>query len=573
MGQIAENQKIAFNQTEGMLNIYEKRLISAYRGSLKQIRNDIMKLNEKVTWSFSELRKYNRLEKLQKQVANELVKLGRLTGVELAKVNTNIVENTYNRSWFGYEKEIKTSLAFGKINPDLVKGIVTEPYPNVKLKDLIKNVTQQQVNRIVFDIGQSLALGEGAAKAARRLRNSLNIGFNQSMRIARTEGLRASSKAQLVSTERSQDLGIEITKQWHTNLDGRERSSHRNINEQLADKKGLFHIGTATAEAPRLFGIAKEDINCRCYYTEEIDDLPENIEKRVTPKSIDKSRQMTFDDFQEEKGIKKNKEVPKAKEPKEPRFKPARTVDEAVKFAKNNNIAKQIDYNGISLEHINAINKTLIRLKEKYKQPFPYIQLNTKMGEGATAGANAVQLKLNKRAFSKNSIREMYHDTHTGFKENTKNSLRLINENDKRKLVSEQEAKRYKETLTETIKFKRSNTAFKGEEINTIITHEFGHTLADIKLGLITKNPVNKLLRSKGGSNYIKKSDELIERLDSLFDKYVTKKTDGYIYDVSVYATENKDEFLAENFVLWDKNPSLVKKDISKFFKDLVELL
>jgi len=306
MGQVAQNQKVAFNQSEAMLNLYEKKLLGIYRGSLKQIRSDLMKLNEKAKWSFSELSKYNRLDKLKTQIANEIRKLGRQSAAGLARTNTNIVTNTYNRSWFGYEKEIQTSLAFGKINPELVQGIVTEPYPDVKLSDLVKGVTQQTANRISFEIGQSLTLGEGAAKMAQRIKNTLNISYNRAVTIARTEGLRASSKAQLVSTQRSQDLGIDIVKVWDSTNDSRTRPSHVSMEGQKANTDGLFTLVSgknrgAQAEAPRLFGIAEEDINCRCTYIEEVDDIPENIEKRVTPASKNKYKQLTFKEWEKER--------------------------------------------------------------------------------------------------------------------------------------------------------------------------------------------------------------------------------------------------------------------------------
>lgn len=70
----------------------------------------------------------------------------------------------------------------------------------------------------------------------------------------------------------------------------------------VKSKKGLFTLKSgsnagATAEAPRLFGIASEDIQCRCNYYEEIDDISDKLASK--PSIGDEIVNMTYSEWKE----------------------------------------------------------------------------------------------------------------------------------------------------------------------------------------------------------------------------------------------------------------------------------
>lgn len=310
MGKLNKNQSLAFNQAEKAINIEEKLILKIYQSSLKQIRSELLKLNERIDWSFNELNKFGRLQKLEEQMLKEIRKISVDTFKTMAKTNTVITTNTYNRAWFGYEKEIGATLNFDKIDPELVRQIVRDPYPGIKLSDMIKNIGVQQAQRIKFEIGQGLLQGEGIAKISKRIKDSLGIGYNSAVRIARTEGLRAQSKSALTATDRSKDLGIDVVKVWDATLDGRTRPTHRAADGQEANKKGDFTVGGVKFIAPRVVSennasgnTARETINCRCSYLEEIKDVPETIEARASKQkqTIDS---LTYQEWKKGKGVK-----------------------------------------------------------------------------------------------------------------------------------------------------------------------------------------------------------------------------------------------------------------------------
>jgi uncharacterized protein with gpF-like domain len=304
MSELKKNQKKAFDEAEKIVNKTEKDIVRIYLSSLKSIRSNMMKLDEKVTaFTLAEVRKYGRLESLEEQILKELKKTSKSVYDVMKQNNTIITYNTYNRSWFGYTKETDVFINLTRINPDVVRQIVLEPYPNIKLSDMIKDVSINQAQRIKFEIGQGLLLGESSANISKRIKNALNIGANRSIKIARTEGLRASSKSQLIATENATKAGIEIVKIWDATLDSRTRSRHRAMDGRKSNKKGEFSTagGVSMGQAPRLTGRAEDDIFCRCSYLEEIVDLDESVEKRkdnITKELIDK---MTYDQWLNER--------------------------------------------------------------------------------------------------------------------------------------------------------------------------------------------------------------------------------------------------------------------------------
>jgi uncharacterized protein with gpF-like domain len=92
-------------------------------------------------------------------------------------------------------------------------------------------------------------------------------GFNASraLMIARTESSRVASTAANMAFQEAADTGLVIQKQWLSARDGNVRDSHKNLDGKPAiPNDAQFQSGTNFADGPGLFGVGKEDINCRC---------------------------------------------------------------------------------------------------------------------------------------------------------------------------------------------------------------------------------------------------------------------------------------------------------------------
>lgn len=143
-------------------------------------------------------------------------------------------------------------------------------------------IVQPMVAQFVEDVGETtaeivrqiveLGLAEGASTAdiQSRLQQAAAFTPTRALRIARTETTRATNAGTQAAYESYERVtGDTIRKQWLSSRDAHVRGSHRSVDGQTVGVNEDFtlisgdHSGS-TAPAPGLFGIAGEDINCRC---------------------------------------------------------------------------------------------------------------------------------------------------------------------------------------------------------------------------------------------------------------------------------------------------------------------
>lgn len=87
-------------------------------------------------------------------------------------------------------------------------------------------------------------------------------------RIALTEGHRAYVGGQSDAADRiEQKEGVLLFKRWDATMDGRTRETHRLLNGQIKRRDEMFTTVNGSAKEPGKFGIASEDVNCRCILT------------------------------------------------------------------------------------------------------------------------------------------------------------------------------------------------------------------------------------------------------------------------------------------------------------------
>ena len=125
----------------------------------------------------------------------------------------------------------------------------------------LKQTVREELSR---GISQSLSYRD----IARNLKNAANISFNNAVRIARTEGHRISQEATFNCQMEAKKRGCEIVKRWDSTLDGRTRRTHQELDGQTVDVEAPYILRKGGREYkamhPSAFGVASEDINCRC---------------------------------------------------------------------------------------------------------------------------------------------------------------------------------------------------------------------------------------------------------------------------------------------------------------------
>lgn len=124
--------------------------------------------------------------------------------------------------------------------------------------DYLKTSVRQEISR---GIAQSLSYQE----IARSIKNTTNVDYNKSLRIAKTEGHRIQNESAYNVQVRAKEKGADVVKQWDSTLDGKTRPTHRSLDGQIVDVDGYFKSDSGyKALYPGDFGVPSEDCNCRC---------------------------------------------------------------------------------------------------------------------------------------------------------------------------------------------------------------------------------------------------------------------------------------------------------------------
>lgn len=121
---------------------------------------------------------------------------------------------------------------------------------------------------IRVELSRGIANGQSWNEIAGHIANWQKTPFakayNNSVRIARTEGHRVQQSATLDCQRKAIERGADVVKQWDSTLDGATRPDHVELDGQTADVDEPFSVGGMTAMFPGDFGDPSEDCNCRC---------------------------------------------------------------------------------------------------------------------------------------------------------------------------------------------------------------------------------------------------------------------------------------------------------------------
>ena len=212
-------------------------------------------------------------------------------------------------------------------------------------------------------------------------------------------------------------------------------------------------------------------------------------------------------------------------------FTPATTKAEAEQYTRDH-FAKSVNYSGdTSLETLNAVNRELTELTEKY----PIERLDTIRQNGRLKTSNArangglIEFKSGKLTEPGTYSVEKYRES----AQRTIQSLETMFPNG----IPASWRQSYN-AAQEQLKFTRWSISSQYGSINATIPHEYGHVLADQRCGQINRG------------HYCKDygSAEAAAKRALISDTFAKAKQTGDIYGISEYAKKNAYEFFAESF-------------------------
>ena len=240
----------------------------------------------------------------------------------------------------------------------------------------LKTAVRAQVSRGISngsswnDIAKTLA--------ERNMKNTpFGTAINNAIRIARTEGHRVQTSARVDAMSEAKKKGADVVKQWDSTLDGRTRTTHRQLDGQIRELDEPFEVEGMKVDAPGMFGNPAEDCNCRCAVLQRarwaLDETElDTLKERAEYFGLDKSK--NFEDYKSKYLNISEEDIRKADITAS--FIPAQTIEEAEEYIKQfigngySPIFKnQAIYKGISVENANEINKVLTELYSQYDLP------------------------------------------------------------------------------------------------------------------------------------------------------------------------------------------------------------
>ena len=217
------------------------------------------------------------------------------------------------------------------------------------------------------------------------------------------------------------------------------------------------------------------------------------------------------------------------------KFKPASTIDEAEKQAKQ--FASSVDLSGAkNMDAVNSVNQTLTELSSAY--PIKTLKSITANGrlKRSNARSNGIKLELNTDYLNDPGPPSDWKERIANYPEYIHKLQESIDSNaypsSSRKTI-----KRRIDQLKEEMKFERwSVSSAADDRISSTVKHEYGHILADQYFGQINGR---MLCENYEGTVKIR---ELVNKT------FARARTSGDIFRISMYANTNSHEFFAECF-------------------------
>lgn len=139
-----------------------------------------------------------------------------------------------------------------QLDSKISKGLYTRLGEDVSL--LKKKITAQ--------VSRGISTGMSFQQVAQQLAAYTNIGYNNAVRIARTEGHRIQVQSGMDACYKAKEKGADVVKQWDSTLDGATRPSHQKVDGEIKELDEKFSNGLMFPGDPA--GGAAEVCNCRC---------------------------------------------------------------------------------------------------------------------------------------------------------------------------------------------------------------------------------------------------------------------------------------------------------------------
>lgn len=338
----------------------ERRIKRAKDEAMKELKSELADLYEEYgtdgALTKDAINKYNRMEKLEKKIAEIAQKSWRETNKEmtsqLRKSFTDTARETAVIVRDGVDKPFKS------LN-SISKSFNTTKSINNEMAGLVwRDRNKQHRDKLIYDINSTikkgLSNGETYSTMARKLTEINNVDRNKANTIIRTETKRVINEAQRETLDKVKDAGVVMVKTWNTVNDERVRDSHADLDGVTIpyDDDFTTRLGNSGFGPQQLNDDGEDSINCRCFLT--IDFTQEEKDEALRGEKEEVKEEVREDKVERSE------------------FKEAETIKEAETYAQKELGIENVDYGKMDIHTANEWNRGL---KESFED-FPELKEN-----------------------------------------------------------------------------------------------------------------------------------------------------------------------------------------------------
>lgn len=272
------------------------KLKKIYSDAYKRLLVDLDKwVDAYPTLTDSQKREFIRKAEIANRLDNVLSEVNGKAQINI--FDTIIKAGKLSHDYNMYRIESKFNLDLGNvlINDKALITLANKPTNGKAFSERLHNDTKKVATATNQAITDGLIQGKSYREIARGVRDLTNMAYNNALRISRTESGRVANVTNYQASKDLVEQGFDVKKQWVSTLDMRTRSDHALLDKQEVGVDEYFKVNGNKALHPHGFGVASEDINCRCAIINVIDDV--RPETRSDNQSKETIKDMSYEDW------------------------------------------------------------------------------------------------------------------------------------------------------------------------------------------------------------------------------------------------------------------------------------
>lgn len=255
-----------------------------YEYAIKQVKARIKQLTEEYEQNptlKSKIYQRRHQEQLQEQMANIL----RGLSSNNLKNTQDYLKLSYQDAYIGSNYNV-TKEGYNLFLPYDDKKVVQAIYHSpsgfkISAASFDGNIEELR-KKLQSTLSRGLVSGMDYHSIAVQATTNLHMDYNRMKRIIATEGHRVQNEAKMDCMRDARAVGADIVKEWCAVMDNKTRTRHSILDGQVRELDEPFTALGADVMYPGGFGIASEDIHCRCCLLQR--------SRRVLP--VDKRKQL-----------------------------------------------------------------------------------------------------------------------------------------------------------------------------------------------------------------------------------------------------------------------------------------